>query len=176
MLLSEVLGLSMLVEDINHPKPPGTENSILGPYHTHDAPTLPNGASISSDPTGEPMLAICTVKDPNGLPLPGVRIDIWQTDSSGTYDVQDPDRDMPSERGVMVSDQEGRFWFQSIKPASHAIPHDGPVGKLLQLLQRHSWRPAQIHFMFSKAGWDRLITQVFSLVPWTYLPTQNRVC
>ena len=106
------------------------------------------------------MLAICTVKDPDGLPVPGVSVDIWQTDSSGHYDVQYPDRYAPSERGIMLSDQEGRFWFQGIKPASHAIPHGGPVGQLLKLLQRHSWRPAQVHFMFHKDGWDRLITQV----------------
>ncbi|KAK4145406.1 Intradiol ring-cleavage dioxygenase [Dichotomopilus funicola] len=162
ILLSDVLGLSLLVDNINHPKPPGgTEGSVLGPFHTHDAPTLPHGASMTSDPAGEPMLAICTVRDTHGRPVPGVTVDIWETDSSGHYDVQHADREGPSERCVMVSDDEGRFWFRGLKPVSYPIPHDGPVGGLLQLLKRHCWRPAHVHFMFGKEGWDRLITALY---------------
>lgn len=159
ILLSDVLGLSLLVDNINHPKPPGgTEGSVLGPFHTHDAPTLQNGASMTSDPEGEPMLALCTVRDTQGNPVPGVKVDIWETDSSGHYDVQHADRGEPTERCVMVTDEEGRFWFKAIKPVSYPIPHDGPVGKLLMLLGRHCWRPAHVHFMFGKEGWDKLIT------------------
>ncbi|KXX82617.1 Hydroxyquinol 1,2-dioxygenase [Madurella mycetomatis] len=162
ILLSDVLGLSLLVDNINHPKPPGgTEGSVLGPFHTHDAPLLPHGASMTSDPEGEPMLAVCTVKDTAGNPIPGVTIDIWETDSSGHYDVQHADRDAPSERCVMVSDEQGRFWFRGLKPVSYPIPHDGPVGRLLQLLKRHCWRPAHVHFMFGKDGWDRLVTALY---------------
>ena len=154
-----MLGLSLLVDNINHPKPPlGTEGSVLGPFHTHDAPTLVNGSSMTSDPEGEPMLAVCTVKDTHGNPVAGVKIDIWETDSSGHYDVQHSDRNEPSERCVMVSDEKGRFWFKGIRPVSYPIPHDGPVGKLLKLLNRHCWRPAHVHFMFEKEGWDKLIT------------------
>ncbi|KAH8907753.1 dioxygenase-like protein [Coniochaeta sp. PMI_546] len=162
ILLSDVLGLSLLVDNINHPKPPGgTEGSVLGPFHTHDAPTLQNGASMTSDPEGEPMLALCTVRDTQGNPVPGVRVDIWETDSSGHYDVQHADRGEPTERCVMVTDEEGRFWFKAIKPVSYPIPHDGPVGKLLMLLGRHCWRPAHVHFMFGKEGWDKLITALY---------------
>ncbi|KAG7101240.1 Hydroxyquinol 1 like protein [Verticillium longisporum] len=162
ILLSDVLGLSMLVDSINHPKPPAsTEGSVLGPFHTHDAPTLPNGGIMSDDEAGEPLLAICTVKDRHGNPIAGVSIDIWETDSSGHYDVQRQDREAPSERCVMTSDEEGRFWFRGIKPVSYPIPHDGPVGKLVQLLGRHCWRPAHMHFMFAKAGWDELTTALF---------------
>lgn len=159
ILLSDILGLSLLVDAINHPKPAAaTEGSVLGPFHTHDAPTLDNGASMSSDPEGEPMLAVCTVRDTRGNPIAGVKVDIWETDSSGHYDVQHSDRDEPSERCVMGSDEQGRFWFRGIKPVSYPIPYDGPVGKLLQLLGRHCWRPAHVHFMFEKEGWDHLIT------------------
>jgi protocatechuate 3,4-dioxygenase beta subunit len=173
ILLSDVLGLSLLVDNINHPKPPGsTEGSVLGPFHTHDAPVLPNGASMTSDPAGEPMLAVCTVKDTQGNPVAGVTIDIWETDSSGHYDVQHADRDAPSERCVMVSDEEGRFWFKGLKPVSYPIPHDGPVGKLLQMLKRHCWRPAHVHFMFGKDGWDKLITSVVPLVVENLLVSQ----
>ncbi|KAG7148459.1 Hydroxyquinol 1 like protein [Verticillium longisporum] len=162
ILLSDVLGLSMLVDSINHPKPAAsTEGSVLGPFHTHDAPTLPNGGIMSDDEAGEPLLAICTVKDRHGNPIAGVSIDIWETDSSGHYDVQRQDREAPSERCVMTSDEEGRFWFRGIKPVSYPIPHDGPVGKLVQLLGRHCWRPAHMHFMFAKAGWDQLTTALF---------------
>ncbi|KAK0733715.1 dioxygenase-like protein [Lasiosphaeria miniovina] len=162
ILLSDVLGLSLLVDSINHPKPPlGTEGSVLGPFHTHDAPVLPNGSSMTADPLGEPMLAVCTVKDTEGRPVAGVKVDIWETDSSGHYDVQHAGRNEPSERCVMVSDEQGRFWFQGLKPVSYPIPHDGPVGKLLQLLSRHCWRPAHVHFMFGKTGWDNLITALY---------------
>ncbi|KAI1110365.1 dioxygenase [Nemania sp. NC0429] len=162
ILLSDVLGLSLLVDNINHPKPPNTtEGSVLGPFHTHDAPTLDHGANMSSDPKGEPLLCICTVKDTNGKPVEGVKIDIWETDSSGHYDVQHSDRTEPTERCVMVSDADGHFWFKCILPVSYPIPHDGPVGKLLGKLNRHPWRPAHLHFMLEKKGWDHLITSLY---------------
>lgn len=159
ILLSDILGLSLLVDAINHPKPPNTtEGSVLGPFHTHDAPTLDHGSNMSSDPKGEPLLCICTVKDTNGKPVEGVKIDIWETDSTGHYDVQHSERNEPTERCVMVSNAEGYFWFKCILPVSYPIPHDGPVGKLLERLNRHPWRPAHLHFMFEKEGWDHLIT------------------
>ncbi|OTB01848.1 hypothetical protein M426DRAFT_210824 [Hypoxylon sp. CI-4A] len=162
ILLSDILGLSLLVDSINHPKPPlSTEGSVLGPFHTHDAPTLPNGSTMSSDPEGDPLLCICTIKDTAGNPVSDVKIDIWETDSSGHYDVQHSDRGEPSERCVMASDSEGKFWFRGIRPVSYPIPHDGPVGKLLQKLGRHCWRPAHLHFMFEKEGWDHLITALY---------------
>ncbi|KKA27955.1 hypothetical protein TD95_001198 [Thielaviopsis punctulata] len=162
ILLSDVLGLSLLVDSINHPKPQdSTEGSVLGPFHTHDAPTLAPGSSMTSDPDGEPLLVVCTVKDTTGAPIPGVKIDIWETDSSGNYDVQHSERKEPSERCIMVSDEEGKFWFKGIKPVSYPIPNDGPVGKLLSMLSRHCWRPAHMHFMFEKPGWDHLITALY---------------
>ncbi|EXF85789.1 dioxygenase [Colletotrichum fioriniae PJ7] len=162
ILLSDILGLSLLVDSINHPKPPdSTEGSVLGPFHTHDAPTLENGANMSGDPEGEPLLVVCKIKDRQGNPISGVKIDIWETDSSGHYDVQHEGRTEASERCVMISDKEGRFFFQGIKPVSYPIPHDGPVGKLLSLLGRHCWRPAHLHFMFQKEGWDHLITALY---------------
>lgn len=158
ILLSDILGLSLLVDSINHPKPPKcTEGSVLGPFHTHDAPTIDSGASMSSDPEGEPLLVLCTVRDPDGAPIPDVKIDIWETDSSGHYDVQHSDRGEPSERCVMHSDKDGRFWFKAITPVAYPIPSDGPVGKLLDRLGRHCWRPAHMHFMMEKPGWDHLI-------------------
>lgn len=115
---------------------------------------------MSSDPEGEPCIVIATVKDVHGNPIPDVKIDIWETDSTGHYDVQYNNREGPDGRCIMKSDENGMFWFKAIVPVSYPIPHDGPVGKLLELLGRHPWRPAHMHFMFEKPGWDHLITLV----------------
>ncbi|OJD09528.1 hypothetical protein AJ78_09037, partial [Emergomyces pasteurianus Ep9510] len=161
ILLSDILGLSLLVDAIDHPKPPGaTEGTVLGPFHTHDVPTFENGDVLSHDSAGEAMLVICNVRDMAGNALAGVKVDIWETDSSGHYDVQYTaveGKTKTDGRGVMYSDERGGFWFKAIKPVSYPIPHDGPVGKLLGSLRRHPYRPAHMHFMFSKEGWDCLI-------------------
>jgi protocatechuate 3,4-dioxygenase beta subunit len=120
---------------------------------------------MSSDPQGEPCLVLCTTKDQAGNPIPDVKIDIWETDSTGHYDVQYNDLQSPDGRCVMKSDEKGVFWFKAIVPVPYPIPHDGPVGQLLLLLKRHPWRPAHMHFMFEKEGWDHLITWVFLLLP-----------
>ncbi|KAH6955632.1 Intradiol ring-cleavage dioxygenase [Ilyonectria sp. MPI-CAGE-AT-0026] len=95
---------------------------------------------MSHDQNGEPLLAICTVLD--------VKIDIWETDSSGMYDVQHAGREKPDGRCILMSDEEGKFWFKGIVPVPYPIPHDGPVGKLLS-------KPSHMHFMFEKEGWDK---------------------
>ncbi|TVY86928.1 Hydroxyquinol 1,2-dioxygenase, partial [Lachnellula willkommii] len=138
-----------------------TEGSVLGPFHTHDPPSISNGASMSSDPEGEPCLVVCTVSDQAGTPIADVKIDIWETDSSGHYDVQYADLQSPDGRCVMKSDENGMFYFKAIVPVPYPIPHDGPVGQLLKLLKRHPWRPAHMHFMFEKEGWDHLITALY---------------
>lgn len=159
ILLSDVLGLSLLVDSIDHPKPAAsTEGTVLGPFHTHEAEHATNGSSISHDPDGEPMLVVCTVKDTNGNPLPDVKIDVWETDSKGFYDVQHADRDGPDGRAIVTSDAKGHFFFNAIVPVPYPIPNDGPVGKLLGRLKRHPYRPSHFHFMFEKPGYDRLIT------------------
>ena len=156
-----MLGLSLLVDAINHPKPPhATEGSVLGPFHSEEAQHLPNGEAMSHDPKGEPCLVLCTLKDPEGNPIEGARIDIWETDSNGFYDVQYQDREGPDGRCVMSSDSDGRFWFNAIVPVSYPIPGDGPVGQLLKKFSRHNYRPAHMHFMFEKPGYDHLITYV----------------
>ncbi|ETN46166.1 uncharacterized protein HMPREF1541_00350 [Cyphellophora europaea CBS 101466] len=162
ILLSDILGLSLLIDSIDHPKPPSsTEGTVLGPFHTHDANDLPHGDNMSHDPAGEPLLVLCTVKDVSGAPIPGAKIDIWETDSSGKYDVQHADRAEPDGRCVMRSDTDGNFWFKAIVPVPYPIPNDGPVGQLLQRLQRHCWRPSHMHFMFEKPGYDHLITALY---------------
>ncbi len=160
-MLSDVLGLSLLVDSIDHPKPKGsTEGTVLGPFHTHEAENSNAGSLISQDPDGEPLLVLCTLKDTNGEPISGAKIDVWETDSKGFYDVQHQDRSGPDGRAVLTSDEQGNFWFKAIVPVPYPIPHDGPVGKLLKALNRHPYRPSHMHFMFKKDGYDPLITQV----------------
>ncbi|KAI9641920.1 hypothetical protein NHQ30_009788 [Ciborinia camelliae] len=162
ILLSDILGLSLLVNAIDHPKPPAsTEGSVFGPFHTHDAETMASGDQMSHDPQGDPCIVLCTIKDVSGNPIPDVKIDIWETDSTGHYDVQREVRDGPDGRCIMQSDVNGEFWFKAIVPVPYPIPHDGPVGRLLKLLKRHPWRPAHMHFMFQKPGWDHLITALY---------------
>ncbi|RDW80118.1 intradiol ring-cleavage dioxygenase-1 [Coleophoma cylindrospora] len=162
ILLSDVLGLSLLVDSIDHPKPPNsTEGTVLGPFHTHEAPHSTLGSDISSDPDGEPCLVVCTLKDVSGKPIEGAKIDVWETDSKGFYDVQYQERDGPDGRAVLTSDKNGDFFFKAIVPVPYPIPHDGPVGKLLKLLKRHPYRPSHMHFMFAKDGFDPLITALY---------------
>ena len=106
------------------------------------------------------MLVLCTLKDTSGKPVEGAKIDVWETDSKGFYDVQRPDRDGPDGRAVLHSDKNGVFWFKAVVPVPYPIPHDGPVGALLKVLKRHPYRPSHMHFMFEKEGFDHLITYV----------------
>ena len=158
-MLSDILGLSLLVDSIDHPKPPrSTEGTVLGPFHTHDAESHTHGEEISSDPDGQPCLVICTLKDTDGKPIEGAKIDVWETDSKGFYDVQYSERKQADGRAVLTSDSKGDFWFKAIVPVEYPIPHDGPVGQLLKAIGRHPWRPSHMHFMFEKSGYDHLIT------------------
>ena len=162
ILLSDVFGLSLLVDSISHPKPPNATNgTVLGPFHTHDAPVLDSGESIANDPSGGPLLCLCSIRDTEGNPLEGVHIDIWETDSTGHYDVQREGARHVDGRAVLKSDKNGKFWFKAITPVSYPIPHDGPVGQLLKVLKRHPMRPAHMHFILQKPGFDRLITALY---------------
>ncbi|KAF2712273.1 catechol 1,2-dioxygenase-like protein [Pleomassaria siparia CBS 279.74] len=164
ILLSDTLGLSLLIDSISHPKPPlSTEGTVLGPYHVHDAPNQNAGSTISGDPNGKPLLCLCKIKTTSGDPISDVKIDIWETDSKGSYDVQyeDYSGEKADGRAVLRSDKEGIFWFKAIVPVPYRIPSDGPVGNMLGILGRHPWRPSHMHFMFEKPGFDHLITALY---------------
>ncbi|CAG9945891.1 unnamed protein product [Clonostachys rosea f. rosea IK726] len=162
ILLSDILGISLLVDAIDHPKPPGaSEGTVLGPFHTHEAQSIEHGGGIASDPEGEPLLVLCTVRDSAGKALEDVKIDVWETDSKGFYDVQYANHDGPDGRAILTSDKDGIFWFKAIVPVPYPIPSDGPVGKLLAKLGRHCYRPSHMHFMFSHPIYDPLITALY---------------
>ncbi|KAJ1325417.1 hydroxyquinol 1,2-dioxygenase [Microdochium nivale] len=166
ILLSDILGLSVLVDGIDHPTPPGaTEGTVLGPFHVDDGPQHASlGAQISADSDGDDLLVVGTIADTAGNPVPDVEIDVWETDSKGFYDVQYKNRapDKFDGRAVLRSDSDGKFWFKAIVPVPYPIPDDGPVGRLLKgTLKRHCWRPAHMHFMFKKSGWEPLTTALY---------------
>lgn len=164
ILLSDVLGVSMLVDAINHRRPSGaTPNTILGPFYIANAPEHPNGANICLDGKGEPMIVEGRVTDIEGNPIPNAKLEVWQTNDDGFYDVQQkgiqPDSNL---RGVFESDAEGRYWFKSVKPRHYPIPSDGPVGKLLGAMGRHPNRAAHLHFIVTAPGFDPVITHIFT--------------
>ena len=162
ILLSDILGLSTLVTNLAHPKPPGaTESSILGPFHTHHAQETTLGDSIASPGKGEPCLFLCTVRDLHGMAIAGAKIDVWEADATGHYDTQYGSGDVPDYRGVLTSTADGRFWFKCIKPPPYPIPGDGPVGELLNALGRHPFRPGHVHFLITAPGYDTLVTALY---------------
>ena len=163
ILLSDVLGVSMLVDAINNRKPTGaSESTVLGPFHVADAPELPMGANICLDAKGEPMLVRGRILDTSGKPLANVKIDVWQANDEGFYDVQQkglqPDFNL---RGVFRTGEDGRYWFKGVKPKYYPIPDDGTVGKLLAQLGRHPYRPAHLHYILSADGYHSLTTHIF---------------
>ncbi len=164
ILLSDVLGVSMLVDSINHRRPSGaTENTILGPFYVPEAPRYEHGTNICLDGKGEPLVVTGRIVDTQGAPVPNALIDVWQTNDDGFYDVQQkgvqPDWNL---RGVFASGEDGKYWFRSSRPRYYPIPDDGPVGKLLASIGRHPNRAAHIHFIVSAPGYDPIITHIFN--------------
>jgi len=164
ILLSDVLGVSMLVDAVSHERPKGaTENTVLGPFYHEGSPRYANGTNICLDGKGEPLVVWGRVLDEAGNPVAGAEVDVWQTNDEGFYDVQQkgiqPDDNL---RGVFVTDANGEYWFRSVKPRFYPIPDDGPVGKLLKALGRHPYRPAHIHFKVRAAGFETVTTHIFA--------------
>jgi len=162
ILLSDTLGLSMLVTALNNRKPHGcTEATVFGPFHVEDSPRYELGDDVANGAQGEPCYVRGRVLSADGMPLPGAVLEVWQADALGKYDVQYKSGDEHRARGTLQADGEGRFHFKSIRAEAYPIPHDGPVGRMLQALGRHPWRPAHLHFMITAPGHERLITHVF---------------
>jgi hydroxyquinol 1,2-dioxygenase len=162
ILLSDVLGLSMLTVAMNNDKPVGcTEATVFGPFHVEGAPHYDLGADVANGAKGTPCLVRGTVKGLKGEAIPGAHLDVWQSDDEGLYDVQREGLGHAQARGILNADQEGRYHFRSILAVPYAIPHDGPVGAMLQTTGRHPWRPAHLHFMVKAPGYETLITHVF---------------
>jgi protocatechuate 3,4-dioxygenase beta subunit len=161
VLLSDVLGLSVLVDRQTNAGHAGTPSNVLGPFW-RPAPEIPNpGALADEDDPGEPLVVRGTVTAADGPPLPGVRVDLWQCDGEGRYDVQLGDGTERRYRGVLATDGEGRYEIRTIVPPPYEVPKDGPVGELLARLGRHAFRPAHIHYQVEAEGYAPLTTMVF---------------
>lgn len=163
ILLSDVLGVSTLVESLNaRAGAAATESTVLGPFHVVASPPRANGDSIDLVGRGEPCLVAGTVRAEDGQPLPGATVDVWQCDQDGFYDVQRPDaQPRGNGRGLFTADAAGRFHFRTVVPSHYPIPTDGPVGELLRLTGRHPYRPAHIHFIAAADGHHPVTTHVF---------------
>jgi catechol 1,2-dioxygenase len=169
ILLSDTLGVSMLVESLNNRKASGeTESTVLGPFYIANAPHYENGANISLDGKGAPVWVHGRVANAEGKPIAGATLDVWQANEDGFYDVQQkgvqPDMNL---RGVFTSDAEGRYFFRSAYPRFYPIPYDGTVGDMLKALARNPNRPAQLHFIVSAPGYEPVTTHIFAPdCPW----------
>jgi hydroxyquinol 1,2-dioxygenase len=163
ILLSDVLGLSMLTETISNRKfGVATESTVLGPFHMVESPVRALGADIDLVGTGTPCLVTGRVVSVDGRPLAGATLDVWQANDQGFYDVQQPDvQPRANGRGLFTTDENGAFWFRTVTPSYYPIPTDGPVGELLLATGRHAFRPAHIHFIVTAAGHRDLTTHIF---------------
>lgn len=162
ILLSDTLGLSMLVTALNNKKPVGcTEATVFGPFHVEASPRVELGGDVANGAKGEPCFVRGLVVGLNGSPVPQAELQVWQADEAGFYDVQYGEGTPHQARATLEADAEGHFHFKTIRAEAYPIPHDGPVGKMLEALGRHPWRPAHLHFMISAPGYERLITHVF---------------
>ena len=163
VLLSDVLGVSMLVETINDQQSPGaTDSTVLGPFHMTESPRRRLGDTIDDVGSSHELVIAGTVSSTTGQPLAHATVDVWQCNEDGFYDVQQPDiQPAGNGRGLFTTDAHGRFWFRTVKPSHYPIPTDGPVGTLLDTTRRHPYRPAHVHFIANAADHRPLTTHIF---------------
>ena len=165
VLMAGSLGVSALVCLLNNGNNGQTETqaNLLGPFWRDDQPLSASGDTLVRSPTPGPELVVhVSLEDGNGGPIAGAEVDVWHSSPEGLYENQDPGQAEMNLRGRFVSDETGRFYFRSVKPAGYPIPIDGPVGELVRATRRHNFRPAHLHFMVYKPGFKTLISQIYS--------------
>ena len=171
ILLSDTLGASMMVVMLDQLRATAqakgsqrmteaTEATVQGPYYWEGAPELPLGANLSAGVKGEPTFYSGRVTDTHGQPLAGALLDIWSGDGEGVYDMQVEGSGMAARARVRTDDQ-GRYWFWSIRPSFYPVPVDGPVGRMLDGMGRHPNRPGHIHMMVSAPAHAPVTTHLF---------------
>jgi hydroxyquinol 1,2-dioxygenase len=164
MLLSDILGLSMLLDRINqHTGSSVTSSALLGPFYVEGRPTADNGDDISDGVSGIPMFVNGRVVDEHGDPVAGARVDTWHSDGEGFYDVQQTEKlhDEFAMRALLTTDEDGRFWYRSVTPRYYPVPTDGPCGEIMRAANRSVMRPQHVHFWFHADRYQPLITQLF---------------
>jgi hydroxyquinol 1,2-dioxygenase len=161
VLLSDILGISMLTIDLNRPSGNGvTASTVLGPFFAADAPHVPLGGDIANGAPGTPCWVSGTVRSSNGSVAAGARLDVWESDDDGLYDVQYGDGRVTG-RGHLFADEQGAYRFWCVKPCAYPIPDDGPVGDLLRATDRSPMRPAHLHFRVAAQGHHEVVTHIF---------------
>jgi hydroxyquinol 1,2-dioxygenase len=161
ILLSDVLGLSMQTVAINNQAYKGaTEATVFGPFFIEDAPEIPLGGDIAGGAHGQPCWVEGTITDTSGNPVPGARIEVWEADEDGFYDVQYTDARVAG-RAYLFADDHGTYSFWGLTPTPYPIPHDGPVGKMLEAAGRSPVRASHLHFMVTAPGLRTLVTHIF---------------
>jgi hydroxyquinol 1,2-dioxygenase len=164
ILLSDVLGVSMLVDALGHRGHTGaTDTTVLGPFYVGEHRLAPHGSDLAGDAPGERVLVDASVTDVAGKPIAGAEIDVWHADAAGLYDSQKPGYTLetPSLRARFATAADGRFHFRTLVPRSYPVPTDGPVGELLAAAGRDAMRPAHIHFLLRAPGFEPLVTHLF---------------
>ena len=162
ILLSDTLGLSMLVDLINHGSDSAvTESTVLGPFYVPDSPWRADGDAITADLGEVPLLVSGRVRDTTGRSLTGAVVDVWQNATNRLYAVQDEHQVPDNLRGRFRAGDDGGFAFRTVRPVDYPIPDDGPVGRMLAATGRHPWRPAHVHLIVSAPGYDRVTTHIF---------------
>jgi hydroxyquinol 1,2-dioxygenase len=162
ILLSDTLGVSVLVITLNHPADQNSaESTVLGPFYWQGAPDLPRGSNLAEGVKGEPTIFSGRVLSVDGRPLENALLDIWSGDGEGNYDMQNPQETGMKARGRIRADAEGRYWFRSIKPTCYPVPTDGPVGRMLRMMGRHPYRPGHTHMIVSAPGHMPVTTHLF---------------
>ncbi len=162
ILWSDTLGLSMLVDALANPLPPGaTESTVLGPFYVPGAPVRPYGANLAEIAAGDPAWVHGRLLDTEGGPIPGAELDVWQNGDDELYAVQNPGAPDDHLRGRFHAREDGSYAFLAVRPVPYTIPSDGPVGAMLEATGRHPWRPAHIHVIARAPGYRTLATHLF---------------
>jgi hydroxyquinol 1,2-dioxygenase len=162
ILASDVLGLSMLVVQMNHRlDPQATPATVLGPFHIEGSPELDYAEDMSDGLPGTPLYLHGTVRDLTGAPVGGGVLDVWQADAEGAYEAQIPDVDEARLRAKYTTREDGSYCLRTIAPLGYTIPMDGPVGDLIGRTEISHFRPAHIHFLINVPGYEPLITHLF---------------
>ena len=166
ILLSDTLGVSMVVDLISHRKPAGaTESTVFGPFHRAGAQHMQMGDTIApKDSTGVPTTLSGRVLDTAGNPIDGAVLDVWQANSEGFYDSQLANSDELHMRGIFTTGKDGKYVVRTTRPVHYQIPTDGPVGQMLKATNRHPWRPAHTHFVVSAPGYEPVTTHIFDSI------------
>ena len=162
ILWSDTLGVSMLVDALDHDVPQGaTESTVLGPFFVPNSPLREYGENIASHAAGAPAWVFGRVLTVDGQPIPGAELDVWQNGDNRLYAVQDPEAPEEHLRGRFETRDDGTYGFLAVRPAPYTIPSDGPVGRMLSDAGRHPWRPAHIHLIVRARGYRTLTTHIF---------------